>query len=102
YTFSDGIGIISVKLAEAVSKRLNLKNNRVPSAFQIRFAGYKGVVSIELGSNANSTSSSTESGEKTPNPEFMLKLRPSMKKFHSDHYKLEILEYAKPLKGYLN
>lgn len=42
YVFSDGVGKISRSKAIEVSRQLNLKY--VPSAFQIRFGGGKGIV----------------------------------------------------------
>ncbi|KAM0678311.1 RNA-dependent RNA polymerase [Binucleata daphniae] len=44
YCFSDGIGVISYDKAKEVSKILKL--SYVPSAFQIRIGGFKGVVSV--------------------------------------------------------
>ncbi|CDW60289.1 RNA dependent RNA polymerase family protein [Trichuris trichiura] len=44
FCFSDGVGQISVQLAEEVSEKLNL--SPVPSAFQIRFAGCKGMLAV--------------------------------------------------------
>ena len=41
YTFSDGVGKISVVLSEQISKKLNL--DFIPSCFQGRFLGCKGV-----------------------------------------------------------
>lgn len=44
YCFTDGIGLISVKNANYISSLLGLDG--IPSAFQIRFGGYKGVVAV--------------------------------------------------------
>ncbi|KFD55929.1 hypothetical protein M514_03053 [Trichuris suis] len=44
FCFSDGVGQISVPLAEEVAERLSL--SPVPSAFQIRFAGCKGMLAV--------------------------------------------------------
>ncbi|TKR70871.1 hypothetical protein L596_022840 [Steinernema carpocapsae] len=45
YTFSDGVGMISQKFAEEVAEDLGLEGH-VPSCFQIRFRGFKGVLSV--------------------------------------------------------
>uniref|UniRef100_A0AC34F2M4 RNA-dependent RNA polymerase n=1 Tax=Panagrolaimus sp. ES5 TaxID=591445 RepID=A0AC34F2M4_9BILA len=45
YCFSDGVGLISQKFAEIISKKLDL--SYIASAFQIRYAGYKGMVSVD-------------------------------------------------------
>uniref|UniRef100_A0A914YXV5 RNA-dependent RNA polymerase n=1 Tax=Panagrolaimus superbus TaxID=310955 RepID=A0A914YXV5_9BILA len=45
YCFSDGVGLISQKFAEIISKKLDL--SYVASAFQIRYAGYKGMLSVD-------------------------------------------------------
>ncbi|KAJ0094283.1 hypothetical protein Patl1_15572 [Pistacia atlantica] len=46
YVFSDGIGKISVEFARRVAQKCGIKD-RPPSAFQIRFGGYKGVVAVD-------------------------------------------------------
>ncbi|KAG6723510.1 hypothetical protein I3842_03G211700 [Carya illinoinensis] len=45
YCFPDGIGKISAELAREVATKLGCSS--VPSAFQIRYAGYKGVVAVD-------------------------------------------------------
>jgi RNA-dependent RNA polymerase len=42
YCFTDGVGVVSRHLAEQIAAALGLREGVVPSAFQIRFAGYKG------------------------------------------------------------
>lgn len=44
YCFTDGIGLITKKQAKCISAILGL--NFIPSAFQIRFGGYKGIVTV--------------------------------------------------------
>lgn len=65
YLFSDGIGRISLKFAKKIKGICGYKN--VPSAFQIRFAGYKGVVVVDQESSTK------------------LSLRPSMLKNESNN-----------------
>ena len=56
-----------------------------PSAFQIRFAGYKGVLTTD------------------PRiPDNLIQLRTSMRKFQSDHRRLEVLQTSRPQAVYLN
>ncbi|MFS7909401.1 putative RNA-directed RNA polymerase [Helianthus anomalus] len=86
YTFSDGIGKISTELALEVAERLQLKDNQ-PSAYQIRYAGCKGVVACWPDKN---------------DEKFKLSLRPSMKKFESDHTVLEICSWTRFHPGFLN
>uniref|UniRef100_A0A914XVN6 RNA-dependent RNA polymerase n=1 Tax=Panagrolaimus superbus TaxID=310955 RepID=A0A914XVN6_9BILA len=45
YCFSDGVGIISMKFANSIKEEFNLAY--LPSAFQIRCLGFKGVLSID-------------------------------------------------------
>jgi len=80
--FTDGIGLISRDLAEKVAISLGL--SYVPSAFQIRFGGCKGVVALN------------------PNIKEGMHIRKSMKKFECDHHTLEICSYSRPLPAYLN
>ncbi|KAH6941071.1 hypothetical protein HPB50_013214 [Hyalomma asiaticum] len=84
YVFSDGIGMISRSLMEKVCKQLGLEE--LPSAIQIRYAGYKGVLCM--------------------NPELQgdqLLLRESMRKFHcSTSDSLEIVQVSAPRTVYLN
>ena len=44
YTFTDGVGLISKWFATEIANKMGLKS--VPSAFQFRFAGFKGVVVV--------------------------------------------------------
>ena len=81
YVFSDGIGLIRYDLAEKVAAHMGI--SFVPSAFQIRFAGYKGVVSAA-------------------NIEEGLVLRKSMKKFESGYNVLEVVTYAQRRPCHLN
>jgi RNA-dependent RNA polymerase len=70
YNFSDGIGMITQDLALEVAERLPLTDNYAPSAYQIRYAGFKGVVAVSPGQNDGIR---------------MMSLRPSMRKFESAH-----------------
>ncbi|MQM03461.1 hypothetical protein Taro_036242 [Colocasia esculenta] len=83
YVFSDGIGKISAEFARKVAIKCDMKS-ATPSAFQIRYAGYKGVVAID------------------PRSTKKLSLRKSMCKFESDNVKLDVLSYSKYQPCYLN
>ncbi|KAK8945735.1 putative RNA-dependent RNA polymerase 2 [Platanthera guangdongensis] len=82
YCFSDGIGKISQSFAEQIAQRCGL--NKTPSAFQIRYGGYKGVIAVDRTSFRK------------------LSLRPSMLKFDSNNTMLNITSYSKYLPCYLN
>ncbi|XXG40886.1 hypothetical protein AAC387_Pa01g1487 [Persea americana] len=82
YNFSDGIGKISADFAEKVASKCDLSST--PSAFQIRYGGYKGVVAVD------------------PKSEFKLSLRRSMCKYKSDNRKLDILSWSRYLPCSLN
>jgi RNA-dependent RNA polymerase len=84
YCFSDGCGQISGDAAERISKIMNLPY--VPSVFQIRYQGVKGVVAInpELPENIH------------------LRIRPSMIKFRAPlHDTIEVLNVSSPQRGCL-
>ncbi|KAL3678732.1 hypothetical protein R1sor_021688 [Riccia sorocarpa] len=86
YVFSDGCGKISPTFAPEVAKWLKLEANP-PSAYQIRYAGYKGVVGV---------------WHMNEGPQLKLALRESMKKFISTHCQLEIVSWARFLPCFLN
>jgi hypothetical protein len=75
HCFTDGAGLILQKLADAIVQKLRLA--AAPSAFQIRYAGCKGVV-VAYPSYSSSP----------------LALRPSMKKFDSAHTSLEVVSWS--------
>ncbi|KAF2305651.1 hypothetical protein GH714_007247 [Hevea brasiliensis] len=83
YLFSDGIGKISAEFATKVALKCGCKGFS-PSAFQIRYGGYKGVVAVD------STSSKK------------LSLRKSMCKYESENTKLDVLAYSKYQPCFLN
>lgn len=87
YTFSDGISKIAPDLAMEVAQRLQLTADTPPSAYQIRFAGFKGVITV--------WPADSDDG-------IRLSLRPSMKKFDSDHKVIEVLAWTRFLPGFLN
>ncbi|KAJ0094284.1 hypothetical protein Patl1_15573 [Pistacia atlantica] len=82
YVFSNGIGKISATLAHMVAGKCGFRT--VPSAFPIRYAGYKGVVAVD------------------PTSSIKLSMRPSMSKYKSDNVGLDILEWSKYQPCYLN
>ncbi|XXG40884.1 hypothetical protein AAC387_Pa01g1485 [Persea americana] len=83
YNFSDGIGKISVEFAERIASLCGLSST--PSAFQIRYAGYKGVVACD------------------PKSSYKLSLRKeSMCKYMSENTKLDVLAWSKYQPCFLN
>ncbi|XP_008778879.2 probable RNA-dependent RNA polymerase SHL2 [Phoenix dactylifera] len=85
YIFSDGIGKITPELAMEVAEKLQLTENP-PSAYQIRYAGTKGVVAVWPGDDDG----------------IRLSLRPSMNKFESSHTMLEVVSWTRFQPGFLN
>ncbi|CAL1390203.1 unnamed protein product [Linum trigynum] len=74
YVFSDGIGkIVSQEFAVEVAQKCGCPPST--SAFQIRYAGFKGVVAVDPGSKKKKK----------------LSLRNSMKKLESTHTRLDVL-----------
>ncbi|RWR79569.1 putative RNA-dependent RNA polymerase 1 [Cinnamomum micranthum f. kanehirae] len=82
YNFSDGIGKISADFAERVASKCGLSST--PSAFQIRYAGYKGVVACD------------------PKSSYKLSLRDSMCKYKSENTTLDVLDWSKYRPCFLN
>ena len=87
YTFSDGVGKISYKLAEKIAKDF-LKINNVPSAFQGRFLGCKGVWTTMYDDNSEN-----------------IYIRPSQTKFNKipgEKNYFDLCDYSRFIKSYLN
>ncbi|UJR19685.1 hypothetical protein I4U23_022819 [Adineta vaga] len=85
--YTDGIGIITKKLAEDLSAKMNLPY--VASAFQIRCGGFKGMVSIDVAS---------EIKEK----DVLVYFRNSMDKFDSFNLSLDIVRASHNAPAFLN
>ncbi|RIA90179.1 RNA dependent RNA polymerase-domain-containing protein [Glomus cerebriforme] len=83
YTFSDGVGKLSFSLANKIAEKLELKS--IPSAFQFRLAGYKGVLCQSRFVRNN-----------------QIQVRPSQHKFESDHNVLEVIRCSSFIPAYLN
>ncbi|KAL2518693.1 RNA-dependent RNA polymerase 1 [Abeliophyllum distichum] len=83
YVFSDGIGKISADFARRVAIKCGLKSF-FPSAFQIRYGGYKGVVAVD------------------PTSPWKLSLRRSMWKYDSENTKLDVLAWSKYQPCFMN
>ncbi|CAN1153015.1 RNA-dependent RNA polymerase 1 [Linum perenne] len=83
YIFSDGIGKISAQFANRVAAKCRC-NTSTPSAFQIRYGGYKGVVAVD------------------PTSSKKLSLRKSMCKYESENIKLDVLAYSKYQPCFMN
>ncbi|KAK4144578.1 RNA dependent RNA polymerase-domain-containing protein [Dichotomopilus funicola] len=97
YIFTDGCGLIAPRLAQELARRVGVvfRDRRyTPSVMQIRYRGYKGVVTVDPRMGAAVT------GDK----KVLLKMRKSMKKFAGgDDYSFSVVEYSKPYTyGYLN
>ncbi|MCL7022940.1 hypothetical protein MKW94_001116 [Papaver nudicaule] len=83
YIFSDGIGKISSEFAREVASKCGIEGF-TPTAFQIRYGGYKGVVAVD------------------PKSKKKLSLRESMCKFKSQNTKLDVLAWSKYQPCFLN
>ena len=83
YIFTDGCGIISAHFAHELARKskITFRNRRyTPSVFQIRYRGYKGVLTLDTAMKG----------------EFMVKFRKSMKKFSGgSDYSFSVIEHSK-------
>ena len=83
YNFTDGCGLISEKFAKFLVKNMNIRfrNQRyMPSVFQIRYRGYKGVLMVDPTMENN----------------IKMKFRESMRKFKGgENLSFSVIEYAK-------
>lgn len=82
YCFSDGIGKISLPFARQVAEKCGL--DYTPSAFQIRYGGYKGVVAVDRNSFRK------------------MSLRSSMLKFESKIRMLNVTKWSESMPCFLN
>ncbi|KAJ4289446.1 hypothetical protein N0V88_006926 [Collariella sp. IMI 366227] len=93
YIFTDGCGLIVFKPTQDLARRVGIvfRDRRyTPSVFQIRYRGYKRVVTVDPTMDTNKT--------------VFLKMRRSMKKFAGgDDYSFSVVEHSKShTYGYLN
>jgi RNA dependent RNA polymerase len=83
YIFTDGCGLISPHLAHALARKLGISFRNVrytPSVFQIRYRGYKGVLTLDPAMKGKT----------------LVKFRRSMKKFSGgDDFSFSVVEYSK-------
>lgn len=96
YELTDGAGVVTYSLAKRMTDSISL--NEVPSAFQIRVAGYKGVVAVYPDDSAVIKSLRQEYRK----PRGNLFLRSSMKKFESNNKSVSILNYSQRMRGNLS
>ncbi|KAK7219088.1 hypothetical protein V2G26_007091 [Clonostachys chloroleuca] len=92
YNFTDGCGLIAPAFASELARRTKIifRNNRYrPSVFQIRYRGYKGVVTVDPRLARGKT---------------CLKMRKSMRKFSGgEDHSFAVVDYSKPfVYGFLN
>ncbi|KAF2878599.1 RNA dependent RNA polymerase-domain-containing protein [Massariosphaeria phaeospora] len=91
YIFTDGCGLISEQLAKQLVQRQNIvfRGKRyLPSVYQIRYRGYKGVLTLD----------------KTLHGQILILFRHSMRKFKdASDLSFSVVDYARPYAfGYLN
>lgn len=105
YNFSDGVGKISLETAKELSRELKL-DGCVPSCFQIRFRGYKGVLSVDKTldyirdwGRRNHVQDRTNWEKRDCWLDLRIAFRPSQKKFKAPraNQKLEIVKYSSPV-----
>lgn len=86
YCFSDGVGMVKSSFASSIAKSMNCADST--SAYQIRFGGVKGMLTVVPDSFLPLAQ--------------VIALRPSMIKFQSPHSILEINGVSKAMVMYLN
>ncbi|KAF4337269.1 NAM7-nonsense-mediated mRNA decay [Fusarium beomiforme] len=92
YVFTDGCGLIAPSLAHELSRRTRIifRDTRyTPLVFQLRYRGYKGVVTVD---------------PRMKKQKALLKFRKSMKKFSGgDDHSFAVVAHSKPFSyGFLN
>ncbi|KAG8933954.1 hypothetical protein FRC02_010889 [Tulasnella sp. 418] len=84
YVYTDGIGLISEELAKRCAEIMGMPDT-VPSAVQVRFAGFKGMLTV----------SSSITGNK-------VLARPSMRKFEATHVSMGLCTVSSYSRGFLS
>ncbi|CAB3407561.1 unnamed protein product [Caenorhabditis bovis] len=112
YTFTDGIGAVSASVAKKVAKLLKLGKGCVPSAYQIRFRGMKGMIAIDpqIDTDVLDVFVKDDVDDVAIVPRefgFSCVFRPSQIKFisartHDNKYDLEIVKFSMPTPVALN
>lgn len=95
YELTDGAGILTQDLAQRIALSASL--DEVPSVFQIRVAGYKGVVVAYPDDSDIINKLRQRPGAENAH----LFLRPSMKKFESNSRSISVLNYSRRMRGNL-
>uniref|UniRef100_A0A1I8EUD5 RNA-directed RNA polymerase n=1 Tax=Wuchereria bancrofti TaxID=6293 RepID=A0A1I8EUD5_WUCBA len=107
FIFSDGVGKLSEDFAEQIANDLGL-GKCVPSCFQFRYRGLKGVLSVDpalrqrrLWAERNGLEDKHAKTEKVNDLDILF--RPSQDKFHAPRKEIiEIVKYSCPTFVYLN
>uniref|UniRef100_A0A0N5A9G0 RNA-dependent RNA polymerase n=1 Tax=Syphacia muris TaxID=451379 RepID=A0A0N5A9G0_9BILA len=107
YTFSDGVGKMSCEFASKIAEKMNM-GGFVPSCFQIRYRGVKGVLSVDpamderrLWAEKNGVKDSTKLVKKTIYLHVLF--RPSQDKFNAPRNEnIEIVKHSSPIPVCLN
>ncbi|UJR11158.1 hypothetical protein I4U23_015339 [Adineta vaga] len=86
--YTDGIGIIKLEFAKELSEQMKL--DFIPSAFQVRCGGYKGMVCVDIADKLKD------------NPKVNVAFRLSMEKFESKNVSFDIVRVSSFSLSYLN
>jgi RNA dependent RNA polymerase len=81
YTYTDGCGNISLALCNLINKKFDLIRC---SAYQVRLGGAKGILMFKRYTGS----------EVKKNRELLVELRPSMMKFKTEEFPLEVIRCA--------
>ncbi|CAO4360100.1 unnamed protein product [Caenorhabditis nigoni] len=105
YTFSDGVGIMSYRFAQKVARAMQMGNS-VPSSFQIRFRGMKGMIAIDpYLDHIHEWNVIYDIPYQVPNLELKCAFRPSQIKFEAKSLpgdQIEMVKYSAPVMVALN
>jgi RNA-dependent RNA polymerase len=85
FNFTDGVGKLSLFLAQMAAQELGLSFNDPPSLYQFRLAGCKGVLALDPALQGN-----------------VIQIRPSQYKFGAKHQHLEIIRASAFATAYFN
>ncbi|TKR72713.1 hypothetical protein L596_020121 [Steinernema carpocapsae] len=105
YCFSDGVGVVSAGYASTMASDFNIHKSSVPSVFQVRFRGIKGILCVNpfLDAFSEHLERYNLQDDKYWPKDVVISFRPSQEKFRAPRDdRIEVVKYSAPTPCSLN